>query len=86
MMIMRVLVVELLCQTAKEHILVFKCLLSCACGHQRLRHVLSGIKWPPPLEDPSYLRRVGNPQVWLSGAWVCAEPGHKEELKWANKW
>jgi hypothetical protein len=28
-----------------------------------------------------HLPGTGNPQVWLLGAWVCAELGHKEEIK-----
>jgi hypothetical protein len=42
--IMRVLVVELQCQTVTRRIPVLECLFSSMCGHLRLRLVLPSIK------------------------------------------
>jgi hypothetical protein len=46
MAIIRVLVVELLCQAVTGWVPVLECVLPDACGHERLHPVLSGIKWP----------------------------------------
>jgi hypothetical protein len=46
MVIMRVLVVELLCQVVTGWVLVPKGLLPGAPGYQWLRPILSSIKWP----------------------------------------
>jgi hypothetical protein len=53
MMIMCVLMVELLCQAVIGRVPVLECLLLGAHGHQRLRHVMSGIKWPQSPRDPA---------------------------------
>jgi hypothetical protein len=46
MAIMRVLVVELLCQVVTGHIPTLECLLLDVSGRLWLRLVISGLKWP----------------------------------------
>jgi hypothetical protein len=83
MVIMRVLVVELLCQEVTKQILVLECLLSGTCGRLWLRLVLLALNdiatrgsrlW-------GHLPGTGNPQALLPRAWACVRPGHKAELR-----
>jgi hypothetical protein len=76
--IMRVLIMELLCQTMTGQILALECLLPGMRGHMRLCPVLSRLL--------GHLPRTDNPQTWLLRVWTCAELGHKEELDQADRW
>jgi hypothetical protein len=82
--IMLVFMVKLLCQMVTSQILALgECLPSDARGRLGLCHVLSSIQWPHCLSIPvvGSLARYWHPQAWLSGARVCAEPNHKEEIR-----
>jgi hypothetical protein len=48
---------------------------------------MPGIKWRCFLStwiQGTYLA-LENPLAWLLGAWVCAEPGHKDKADWVDK-
>jgi hypothetical protein len=88
MVFMCVLVVESLCQTTTGRISPLDCLLLDARGSLWLRLILYGIKWPrcPRTSALGPLARYWRPPSMVTGSQARAEPGHKDELDWANKW
>jgi hypothetical protein len=87
--IMRVLVVELLCQVTMGWIPVLECLFLSARGCLRLHLVLPSIKWPCYSRTPAlgpFDRYIGYPRAWLSEARAHAESRCEDKLDQVNRW
>jgi hypothetical protein len=84
---MHVLMEELLSQVVTGWVPVLKCLLPGARGCQRLRPILSSIKWPHSPRGLALGHFLGteNPILRLPRVQACAESGLKEVPEWANR-
>jgi hypothetical protein len=83
MVIMRVLMVELLCQVVTGQIPALECLLPSAREHQWLCLILYSIKWPRYSRTPALgplAWNLGYPRAWLSGVRVHVKSGCEDKL------